>query len=259
MFAEPRIIGHRGAAMWAPENTLAGFREAHRLGARWVEFDVQASRDHHPFLLHDRRLDRTTDGHGVAALRSAVALAQHDAGRWFGPRFRGEHVPLLADAMALFATLGLGAVVEVKAAAGRGAATMRAVLKVVAHWPASLPPPILSSFDEAALETALAEAPHLPRALIVKSVPRDWRHRTQRLQCAALHAAARALDRATVAAVTRHLPLRAYTVNASEEAKTLFQQGIAAVFTDCPDVLISAFGHQAAQPAAVGGAGESKK
>ena len=55
------VIGHRGAAARAPENTLAGLRKAKELGADWVEFDVMLSGDGVPLLIHDETLQRTTD------------------------------------------------------------------------------------------------------------------------------------------------------------------------------------------------------
>jgi glycerophosphoryl diester phosphodiesterase len=254
----PRIIGHRGAARSAPENTLAGLRRAHALGARWVEFDVQATRDDCPILLHDARLERTTDGYGVAAERSAAEIAKLDAGRWFGAPFRGEGVPRLEDAMALLAALGIGAVIEVKAAPGAGARVMRATLAALDRG-GTPPATILSSFAADALAAAHAAAPLLPRALIVKAVPVDWRAQVARLGCTALHADHRALDPATVAAVAAELPIRAYTVNAPARARALFAWGVAAVFADCPDVLISALGHQTGGPADAGLEGSRKK
>jgi glycerophosphoryl diester phosphodiesterase len=238
ILSQPRIIGHRGAALRAPENTLAGLRKAHELGARWVEFDVQATRDGHPFLLHDARLERTTNGYGIAADRSEAELARLDAGAWFAPAYRGECVPSLGETLELLETLDMGAVVEVKPAPGDGARTMRAALTALAPRPAR-DALIVSSFDEDALAVARAEAPDLPRALIVKAVPPDWRARTERLGCTALHADQRGLDARTIAVVAPQMPVRAYTVNAPDRAAALFRWGVGAVFTDCPDVLIS--------------------
>ena len=254
----PHIIGHRGAALRAPENTLAGLRKAHELGASWVEFDVQASRDGCPFLLHDMRLERTTDGRGIAVDQTAAELARLDAGTWFDRRYRGEGVPRFADALALLDALDMGAVIEIKSEPGDGARTMRAALAVLAahgardRW-------ILSSFDETALAVALAERPEIPRALIVKAIPADWQARTERLRCAALHADQRGLDAQSIAAVARHLPLRAYTVNAPERAAALFACGTAAVFTDCPDMVMSGVAHQSGGPARAGLRGSQQK
>src|SRR5207302_11253553 len=88
----PPVIGHRGAAGRAPENTLAGLRRAKALGCAWVEFDVRLTGDGALVLCHDARLDRTTDGHGRVAALSLAAIRGCDAGRWFHPAFAGELV-----------------------------------------------------------------------------------------------------------------------------------------------------------------------
>jgi len=253
-FPPPRVIGHRGAAMHAPENTVAGFRAAAAMGARWVEFDVQVTRDDCPILLHDARLERTTNGRGIAADLTANALAGLDAGGWFGTRFRGERLPRLDEALSLLDALRLGAVIEIKAPRREGPRTMRAALAALRAC-GRREATVLSSFDEDAVALARDQAPEIPRALIVKTVPRDWRVRAERLGLSALHVDQRTLDRATVAAVAERMPLRAYTVNAPDRAQTLFVWGADAVFTDCPDVISSADGHQRTEQASAGSRG----
>ena len=53
MLQLPKVIGHRGAMAYAPENTLESFREAHRRGATWVEIDVKLTADGVPIVMHD--------------------------------------------------------------------------------------------------------------------------------------------------------------------------------------------------------------
>ena len=60
MLQLPKVIGHRGAMAYAPENTLESFREAQRRGASWVEIDVKLTADGVPIVLHDSSLKRTT-------------------------------------------------------------------------------------------------------------------------------------------------------------------------------------------------------
>lgn len=252
----PRVIGHRGAAAHAPENTLAGFRAARALGARWVEFDVQATRDGHAILLHDARLERTTNGYGVATQRSLAEIERLDAGRWFGRTFAGEPVPRLEAALALLDDLGLGAIVEIKVEPGDGPRTMRAALAALgAADPARI---VLSSFDEPALELAAAEAPRFSRALLFKTVPPDWRRRVARLGCAAVHVGERGLDTGTARALAACVPCRAYTVNKPDRARDLLAWGLGGVFTDCPDVILSAIGPLCERPAQGALAGEQK-
>ena len=58
------ICAHRGAMETHPENTIAAFEEAIRLGAQMIEFDVRLTKDNIPVVIHDDTVDRTTDGSG---------------------------------------------------------------------------------------------------------------------------------------------------------------------------------------------------
>ena len=97
----PWILGHRGAPREAPENTLASLRRALELGLDGVEYDVHASRDGEPILIHDETLERTTDLSGPVAAQSLAELVHADAGSWFGKRFTGEPLPTLEEALEL--------------------------------------------------------------------------------------------------------------------------------------------------------------
>ena len=92
-----RIAHHRGAARYAPENTLACLQKSIALGADFVEFDVRTTSDQVLVLMHDGSLDRTTNGQGPVSSQTAAALKTLDAGSWFGPAFRGTPIPLLDD------------------------------------------------------------------------------------------------------------------------------------------------------------------
>jgi glycerophosphoryl diester phosphodiesterase len=94
-----KVIGHRGAAGLAPENTFAGFNLALELGVDGIETDVQQSKDGQLVLFHGYLLDRTTNGTGVLRETRWEELQQLDAGSWFGSEFAGERVPLLMDAL----------------------------------------------------------------------------------------------------------------------------------------------------------------
>ena len=68
-----QVIAHRGGKGLAPENTLAAFRRATALGVDVLEMDLRQSADGVPIVLHDRRVDRTTDGRGRA---DSLSLSQ---------------------------------------------------------------------------------------------------------------------------------------------------------------------------------------
>ncbi len=237
--ALPRVIGHRGACGLAPENTIASFRKAADLGVRWVEFDVHLSADGIPIVIHDDTVNRTTSGRGKVAALTLAELQALDAGTWFEPRFQNERVPTLETVVALLGRLGVGAVVEIKPSPGTEEATAEAAVRLLMkRWPDHLPPPMVSSFEVPALERAHEVAPGIARALLVERVRGNWQSEVDRLGCSALHADQSRLDQKTVASVTKAgLPLFAYTVNDAARAAALFEWGVAAVFTDRPDLI----------------------
>jgi glycerophosphoryl diester phosphodiesterase len=91
------IVCHKGANAVAPENTYAAAQQAIDWGADTVEIDVWTTRDGEMVLMHDAKVDRTTDGVGHVVALTTDQIAALDAGSWFDPRFAGEPVPLLRD------------------------------------------------------------------------------------------------------------------------------------------------------------------
>jgi glycerophosphoryl diester phosphodiesterase len=230
----PPVIGHRGAAAAAPENTLASLRIARTLGATWVEFDVKLTADGFPILIHDDRLERTTDGNSRVSARTLAQIRALDAGGWFAPAFHGERVPTLEEALALCLELGLGINVEIKASRGREVETARATVAVLReHWPPQAPAPLISSFAHVALLVARDLAPGLPRGYLTDRVPRAWALELQRYGCATLHTNQRWITAQRIRTLQdAGVPLLLYTVNDPERARQLLRLGATSVFTD---------------------------
>lgn len=82
-FEKPLIIAHRGASAFAPENTLAAFKEAVEIGAEGIEFDVRLSKDNIPVVFHDADLKRITKKNALVKHFSSADLQKLDAGSWF--------------------------------------------------------------------------------------------------------------------------------------------------------------------------------
>lgn len=115
----PATIGHQGCDGLRPGNTLGAFRHALALGADAVECDVHRTRDGRLAVIHDARVDRTTNGRGAVAELAMAELRALDAGG-------GEPVPELVDVVALIAASGADLVVELKAP-GTAAPALEAV------------------------------------------------------------------------------------------------------------------------------------
>lgn len=238
----PTVIGHRGAAAYAPENTLASFRAAKARGAPWVEFDVKLSADDRLVLMHDASLKRTTGLDAMVAATSFEALRRLDAGGWFGPSFAGERVPEFEETVALLRELGLGANIEIKPCPGREEETAIAVVAALDRlWPAALPTPVLSSFKDASLAAAQQKAPYYPRFCLFDAIEGPWRERAKALQAVGINTNGHKL-RAEAAAEIKAggWLLGVYTINEGPKARALRAMGADTVISDAPDIVLAA-------------------
>jgi glycerophosphoryl diester phosphodiesterase len=239
MVALPRVIGHRGAAGLAPENTLAGFRAARAAGVRWVEFDVRLTADRVPVVIHDPTLDRVAGLAAPVARLTAARLAAVDAGARFAPRFAGERVPTLAEALAECRALGLGANVELKWCGVRSLALARRAAEFLRA--ASDVPLLVSSFRPALLGAVRRAAPDVPRGLLLERLRPGWRAAARRFGCATVNLDVReADDRAIDAVRAAGYGMVVYTVNEPAQAARLLAAGVDAVITDRPDLIADA-------------------
>lgn len=108
------LCGHRGHSVGAPENTLAALRAAAEAGAAACEIDVRRTGDGTFVLMHDRTVDRTTNGAGLVGRMTLREVCDLDAGAWFSDAFRGEAVPTFESALAFARERGSGLIAEIK-------------------------------------------------------------------------------------------------------------------------------------------------
>ena len=94
-----QVIAHRGLSISAPENTIPAFELCIKNYYEWIEVDVRLTKDHQHVIIHDRRLDRTTNGKGLLSDHTLEQIKAFDAGSWFAPRFRGVKVPTLRETL----------------------------------------------------------------------------------------------------------------------------------------------------------------
>lgn len=237
----PLRFAHRGASARAPENTLAAFDEAVRLGADAVECDIQLSRDGIPVVLHDHTVDRTTDGRGPVAGLSLAELKRLDAGSWFATRFRGERIPTLDETLD-FARGRCGLNFEIKGAdRGRRSADPGALSATIAAIGRSLRRAafrdylVLSSFSGEALQRLRTALPKVRLALLTSRTLRGLRALHRRVDLHALHPHVRLASRRRVRAA-RDLGLRVHvwTVNDVALARRLVLLGCDGLMTDDP-------------------------
>ncbi len=95
------VVAHRGASGTCPENTAAAFAEALRLGVDSIELDIHRSADGGLIIIHDRSVDRTSNGKGRVAELTTTQIAGLDAGSWYDPAFAGQRFLLFDEALDL--------------------------------------------------------------------------------------------------------------------------------------------------------------
>ena len=110
------VVCHRGANRIAPENTLPALECALAAGFTHIEVDLHITADGEIVVIHDPKLDRTTNGTGPVTARTLAELRALDAGSWFDPFFEGTQIPTLAEVLALVARYDARAYLEFKSA-----------------------------------------------------------------------------------------------------------------------------------------------
>ena len=238
LLAVAKVIGHRGLAGLAPENTMAAFVAARDAGLRWVELDAKLCASGELVVLHDNRVDRTSNGHGIAQQMSLQALQQLDAGSWFAPAFAGERIPLLRDVLHFCAEHGIGINLELKPNRGDYVATARVLAELLqaGDWLSRLPL-LASSFSLQSLRAIQRYLPALPRGLLLE---RRWpRERIlaelDALDAISFHYDDQLLDEPLLQAVRASgREVLIWTVNEQARADALWKAGVTAVFSDFP-------------------------
>jgi glycerophosphoryl diester phosphodiesterase len=220
--SRPLILGHRGAPLEAPENTLAAFRLAVEQGADGVELDVQRSRDGVPVVIHDETLERTVGVPGAVADLSWAELAR------LGD---GAAVPSLERALEWAAGAGAWVNVEIKAP-GVEEETLAAVARTGMRRRV-----IVSSFDAAIVRRVGERAPDVHLYLLSE----EWDGTLPRraAECGA-RGVCLGVDAATPAALERlaaeSLPVVVWTVDDEGRMRALLRGGVAGLITNRPAV-----------------------
>lgn len=109
-----KIIAHRGASTYAPENTLASFQRALEQQVDGIELDVRLSKDSVPVICHDATINRTSDGKGYIHNLTVDELKQYDFGVPFSKKFKGETIPTLEETLQLIGDSPITLHIELK-------------------------------------------------------------------------------------------------------------------------------------------------
>ena len=239
MFTNHKVIGHRGGAAHAPENTLAAFTKAHELGCRFIEFDVMLNADAEPFVFHDQDLRRITRVYGEFGLASSEHLKSLDAGKWFSKKFAGEKIPTFREVLEWLARSDMQANIEIKPYPGFAVpTTIETLAHINRYWPQDKPLPLVSSFNLEALRLCQSLAPEMPLGLLLAKWQDNWAQLADELHCYSVHLRLDAVTQARVNEIKQKgYAVCVYTVNSKRKAAKLLSWGVDAVFSDYADLI----------------------
>ncbi len=232
-------LGHRGASAYAPENTLAAFDLAFEMGADGIELDVTLSKDRVPVVIHDDKVDRTTDGHGLIQQMTLDEIKALDAGGWFDIKYRGERIPTLEESLVLSGNRGI-VNIELKGMAAWDDGLEAAVASIVGKT-RTMDRVLFSSFNPFSLRRMAQILPNVPRGLLYADdlplyLRRAWLRPLARPT--AMHPKHTMVTPAFASwAKSKGYAVNTWTVNEPEEMERLVSLGIHAIITNKPDVL----------------------
>lgn len=240
----PLRFAHRGARARAPENTLAAFEAAVRLGADVIELDVRLSADGVPVVIHDDTVDRTTDGEGRVGRLTVRDLKRLDAGGWFAPDFRGERIPTLEETLG-WARGRCGLNLELKEATAHGgakdagspagAAAIAAAVAQAIRRTRARDLLIISSFSRTALAAARAAMPRARLGFLASRTMRGLTPLHRQVGLSSLHPHVRLASRQRVMLGHRlGLAVFFWTANDAPLIRRLLALGCDGVMTDDP-------------------------
>lgn len=230
-----KVIGHRGAAALAPENTLASIRAAADAGVGWVEIDVYPITQGGLIIFHDDTLERCTNGVGNTMDIELEAILSLDAGHWFSHEHSGEKVPTLEQALDCIQQLGLGLNLEIKYDGVDVDEVIPPILSVLAERWLDNDKLLLSSFNYSALQVCYLLNPALHLGYLVEQVPSDWLLKLAAIKAYSLNCQYDCLTEQQARAVkSAGYGLICYTANEAHLVDELWQWGMDAIITDDP-------------------------
>lgn len=235
-YSRPLMIGHRGAAGEAPENTIASFLLAVEQGCDMIELDVHLSADGRLVVIHDETLERTTDRTGRIREMTVAEILEADAGIRFSERFRWERVPLLEE---VYDAVPPHVQINVEVKNGYDGA-IEPVLDAFLAEGDRLPRTVVSSFDHKLLARMKNNNSGLRIGLLYAGKLIDHAGYAAIMGCPvySLHPHFHSIDAEDVArAKAAGLAVYPYTPNSEADMKSMIDLGVSGIITDFPERL----------------------
>jgi glycerophosphoryl diester phosphodiesterase len=218
-----KVLGHRGCAGIEPENTIRAFKRAMNLGVDYIELDVRKSRDKKLVVIHDDKVDRTTNGNGYVRDLTFEAIRKLDAGK-------GEKIPSLEEALDLLKKGKQRIAIEIKEPD-----TLDEILKIVMEEGLSSKV-IIVSFWHNVLTRIKEIEPEIKTGAIFVGRPVDAVSLAKAAQSELLCLKHKFIDEEVVVECHENdIEVNAWVVNEIEDIRRVMELGVDIISSDYPD------------------------
>lgn len=227
------IFAHRGYSAKFPENTMVAFQEAEKAGADGIELDVQLTKDGEVVVIHDEKVDRTTDGIGLVREFSYADIRKLNAGTHY-KKLRKEVIPSLREVFEWLTTNELLCNIELKSIYYPYKGLEEKVISLIYEYNLSKRI-ILSSFNHYSIILSYRMAPEIEIApLLAERLYMPWVY-TRSICAKGFHPKYNTLtDEIIQLSIENGIAVRPYTVNKESVMKRLFHLNCSAFITDDP-------------------------
>ncbi|EJO5348919.1 glycerophosphodiester phosphodiesterase [Clostridium botulinum] len=230
-----KILAHRGASAYAPENTMAAFKKAIEMNADGIELDVHLSKDGYIVIMHDEWVDRTTDGKGEIKNFSLSELKNLDAGSWFSDKYKEEKIPTLEELLNLIKDTEIYLNIEIKAGYRIYPNIEKKVIDMLEKYK-MLDRVIISSFDHYSLVRVKEINSNIKTGMLYEAALYEPWEYARSIEVEALHPNYTTVTKQFIdKAYINNLELNPYTIDDDLIMKTLIKNKITSIITNYPD------------------------
>lgn len=228
------VIAHRGDSSIAPENTMPAFESTTNTGAEYFEIDLRLSKDGVPVVIHDKTVDRTTNGTGAVAEMTIDELRALDAGSWFSDSYVDTRIPTFDEVLAQVAHSNADVVIEYKGTWGRS--HIRTTVDMIAA--AGLEGDVIAqSFSKKTVANFSKVAPGLPVGWLTQTIDASIIKTAQKIGADAINPTY-ATGLSVLLAHQAGLGVFVWTHDADTEWQSLTAMGVDGIITNRPASLL---------------------
>jgi len=231
-----KIIAHRGASGYAPENTRASILEGLKQGCDGFEVDVQLTKDSKVVVFHDWSLERISNGNGFLKDQTLDELKTLDIGSWFSNEFKGEKVMTLEELLNIIPEEKI-LNIEIKVRHGEINQIEGKVVEILERYDRINRNIIISSFDHRIIKRIKEIKPEIQVGLLITAGLLNMKNYISSFDLYSVHCGGEFISKTNVEELNNNnIKTYAWTVNTLEEAKTLDSFGVDGIITNYPDI-----------------------